>query len=116
MGDAIALNKGRLPDYKLLLYSAKTDTPVYVPVPPAVMAVLVDAETPEKGRFFSTGFRVACEQSRARRPPVGAGRILHAAVPAAVAPEAWRAVVVLTVLNAPMMEAGWTLAGIFVRL
>jgi integrase/recombinase XerD len=55
IGDAIALNKGRLQGNKLLLYTAKTGTPVYVPLPPIVMDALAGLETHENGRFFSTG-------------------------------------------------------------
>ena len=55
IGDTIALNQGRLDGNKLLLYTAKTGTPVYVPLPPIVMDELSQLEVNEAGRFFSTG-------------------------------------------------------------
>lgn len=55
IGDAIALDDKRLRGNKLLLYTAKTGTPVYVPLPPVVMKALAKIETNEAGRYFSTG-------------------------------------------------------------
>jgi integrase/recombinase XerD len=55
IGDTIALNQGRLDGNKLLLYTAKTGTPVYVPLPPIVMDALSQLDVNEAGRFFSTG-------------------------------------------------------------
>ena len=55
IGDVIALDRSRLHDTKLLLYTAKTGTPVYVPLPPVVVEALSKLETNDKGRFFSTG-------------------------------------------------------------
>ena len=37
IGDTIALDKGRLKGNKLMLYTAKTGTPVYVPLPPVAL-------------------------------------------------------------------------------
>ena len=55
IGDTIALSKDRLTENKLLLYTAKTGTPVYVPLPPMVTDALAKLETNGSGRFFSTG-------------------------------------------------------------
>ena len=55
IGDTIALDRSRLVDNKLLLYTAKTGTPVYVPLPPLVTKALAEVDVNEKGRFFSTG-------------------------------------------------------------
>jgi integrase/recombinase XerD len=55
IGDTIALDEKRLKGNKLLLYTAKTGTPVYVPLPPVVMKALEKVETNSSGRFFSTG-------------------------------------------------------------
>jgi integrase len=55
IGDTIALDESRLSDNKLLLYTAKTGTPVHVPLPPVVMSALAGLETNVNGRFFSTG-------------------------------------------------------------
>jgi integrase/recombinase XerD len=55
IGDTIALDQGRLEGNKLLLYTAKTGTPVYVPLPPVVMAALSKLQANEAARFFSTG-------------------------------------------------------------
>jgi integrase len=55
IGDTIALNATRLNGNKLLLYTAKTGTPVYVPLPPLAMKALARLETNCAGRFFSTG-------------------------------------------------------------
>ncbi len=55
IGDTIALDEKRLSGNKLLLYTAKTGTPVYVPLPPVVMEALGKIETNNNGRFFSTG-------------------------------------------------------------
>jgi integrase/recombinase XerD len=40
IGDTIALDKSRLKGSKLLLYTAKTGTPVYVPLPAATVEAL----------------------------------------------------------------------------
>ncbi|MGE0450544.1 MAG: tyrosine-type recombinase/integrase [Vicinamibacterales bacterium] len=55
IGDTIALDNSRLSGNKLLLYTAKTGTPVYVPLPPVVMTALGLLEVHASGRFFSTG-------------------------------------------------------------
>lgn len=55
IGDVIALDRSRLRGTKLLLYTAKTGTPVYVPLPPHVAALLRALEPNENGRLFSTG-------------------------------------------------------------
>jgi site-specific recombinase XerD len=55
IGDVIALDKSRLLGNKLMLYTAKTGTPVSVPLPPVVVDALSALETNGKGRFFSTG-------------------------------------------------------------
>jgi site-specific recombinase XerD len=55
IGDTIALDKSRLKGNKLMLYTAKTGTPVYVPLPAVVTKALAKLETHGNGRFFSTG-------------------------------------------------------------
>jgi integrase/recombinase XerD len=55
IGDTIALDEKRLKGNKLLLYTAKTGTPVYVPLPPVTMKALAKLDTTGSGRFFSTG-------------------------------------------------------------
>jgi integrase len=55
IGDTIALDESRISGNKLLLYTAKTGTPVYVPLPAIVMTALGNLETNANGRFFSTG-------------------------------------------------------------
>jgi integrase len=55
IGDTIALDAQRLKGNKLLLYTAKTGTPVYVPLPPVTMKALAKLDTNGSGRFFSTG-------------------------------------------------------------
>jgi integrase len=55
IGDTIALDVRRLKGNKLLLYTAKTGTPVYVPLPPVVMNALKKIGTNDDGRYFSTG-------------------------------------------------------------
>jgi integrase/recombinase XerD len=55
IGDAIALDPRRLKGNKLFLYTAKTGTPVYVPLPPLVMKVLKKLPINDGGRYFSTG-------------------------------------------------------------
>lgn len=54
IGDTIALNKTRLQGSKLSLYTAKTGTPVYVPLPPVVIKALAKLDTNGVGRYFST--------------------------------------------------------------
>lgn len=55
IGDTIALDRSRLAGNKLFLYTAKTGTPVFVPLPPAVIDALDGLSANERGRFFSTG-------------------------------------------------------------
>lgn len=55
IGDTIALDKPRLNGNKLLLYTAKTGTPVYVPLPVLVIQALDKLDTNSSGRYFSTG-------------------------------------------------------------
>jgi integrase/recombinase XerD len=55
IGDTIALDETRLTGNKLMLYTAKTGTPVYVPLPPVTMKALAKLDTNGSGRFFSTG-------------------------------------------------------------
>jgi site-specific recombinase XerD len=55
VGDTIALSEDRLTENKLLLYTAKTGTPVYVPLAPEAVAALAKLETNGNRRFFSTG-------------------------------------------------------------
>src|SRR6185295_1699034 len=55
IGDTIALHAARLKGSKLLLYTAKTGTPVYVPLPPIVVKALSNLETNGHDRYFSTG-------------------------------------------------------------
>ncbi len=55
IGDVIALDQSRLDAGKLFLYTAKTGTPVYVPLPPAVADALAELDVNDKGRYFSTG-------------------------------------------------------------
>ena len=55
IGDVIALERSRLKGNKLLLYTAKTGTPVHLPLPPTVVDALEKIETNGNGRYFSTG-------------------------------------------------------------
>lgn len=55
IGDAISLDEKRLKGNKLLLYTAKTGTPIYVPLPPVTMKALAKLDMNGSGRFFSTG-------------------------------------------------------------
>ena len=55
IGDTVALSKDRIAGNKLFLYTAKTGTPVYVPLPPIVIAALAQLDTNGCGRYFSTG-------------------------------------------------------------
>jgi hypothetical protein len=49
------LGPGHAPGRNLFLYTAKTGTPVYVPLPPEVVEALGKLDTNGSGRFFSTG-------------------------------------------------------------
>ncbi len=55
IGDTLALDESRLNGNKLLLYTAKTGTPVYVPLPRDVVEALKKIGTNDNGRFFTTG-------------------------------------------------------------
>jgi site-specific recombinase XerD len=55
IGDTIALDETRLVGHTLFLYTAKTGTPVYVPVPPVVVDALSTLPTNERARYFSSG-------------------------------------------------------------
>jgi integrase/recombinase XerD len=71
IGDTIALDQSRLSDNKLLLYTAKTGTPVHVPLPPVVTTALAKLETNANGRFFSTGDdQLAVVRRKTRQRPV----------------------------------------------
>jgi integrase/recombinase XerD len=54
IGDTIALTRDRLKGSKLLLYTQKTGTPVYVPLPPKAVDALAKVGG-EGDHFFSTG-------------------------------------------------------------
>ena len=46
MGDAVALSSERIDGDKLFLYTSKAGTPVYCPLPPAVIVALEAAMEP----------------------------------------------------------------------
>ena len=73
IGDTISLNEARLRDSKLLLYTAKTGTPVYVPLPPVVMKALGQLRTNESRTLLLNGRREApdsaCELVEVSRHP-----------------------------------------------
>jgi integrase/recombinase XerD len=52
--DAVTLNRDRIREGKLFLYTAKTGTPVWCPIPPAVIEAL-DAIEDKTRHFFWTG-------------------------------------------------------------
>lgn len=54
IGDVIGLDRTRICGNRLLLYTAKTGTAVYVPLPPPVVDALSKLD-PNKPRYFSTG-------------------------------------------------------------
>ncbi len=54
IGDALALTKDRIAGNRLFLYTQKTGTPVYVPLPPVVVADLAAIQT-TGDHFFVTG-------------------------------------------------------------
>ena len=76
IGDTISLNEARLRDSKLLLYTAKTGTPVYVPFPPVVMKALVSWRRMRRTLLLN-GRREApdsaCELVEVSRHPVELG-------------------------------------------
>lgn len=55
IGDAVALSRDRTVDGKLFLYTAKTGTPVYCPLPPLVVTALEAAPRTSEKYFFWTG-------------------------------------------------------------
>jgi integrase/recombinase XerD len=55
LGDAARLERHRLKDGKLMLYTQKTGTPVYVPLPPHVAEMLQDLPNSNPQYFFWSG-------------------------------------------------------------
>lgn len=55
IGDAVTLSTERLDGDKLFLYTAKTNTKVYVPLPPIVVQALEAALEPNHRFYFWTG-------------------------------------------------------------
>jgi len=55
IGDAVALSRDRIADGKLFLYTAKTGTPVYCPLPDFVLTALEAAPRTSGKFFFWTG-------------------------------------------------------------
>ena len=53
--DAVTLSKGRIVNGKLLLYTAKTGTPVFCPLPPFVVAELENVRPINSQHFFWSG-------------------------------------------------------------
>lgn len=53
--DAVTLSKDRVANGKLLLYTAKTGTPVFCPLPPFVVAELESIRDADAGLFFWSG-------------------------------------------------------------
>lgn len=53
IGDTVALRRDRLNDSKLLLYTAKTGTPVYIPLPPVVVQALSAIDTGHDWYFWT---------------------------------------------------------------
>ncbi len=55
VGDAARLARDRIADAKLFLYTAKTGTPVWVPLPPVVVAALASFRPANDTHFFWSG-------------------------------------------------------------
>jgi len=55
IGDAVTLERSRIIADKLLLYTAKTGTPVHLPLPPFVLTALEAAPRTSETYFFWTG-------------------------------------------------------------
>jgi len=55
LGDAVTLERSRITGDKLFLYTAKTGTPVYVPLPDFVLTALGTAPKISERYFFWTG-------------------------------------------------------------
>jgi integrase len=53
--DAATLERNRIQDGKLFLYTQKTGTPVYVPLPPVVLDALKDIPPVSEKYFFWSG-------------------------------------------------------------
>jgi integrase/recombinase XerD len=53
--DAATLERSRIDDGKLFLYTQKTGTPVWVPLPPAVVEALAEVESVNPQYFFWSG-------------------------------------------------------------
>ena len=53
IGDTVTLRRDRIRDGKLLLYTAKTGTPVYIPLPPVVVAALTVIDTGHDWYFWT---------------------------------------------------------------
>lgn len=63
IGDTIALKRDRLKGNKLFLYTQKTGTPVYVPLPPAVVEAL--GKLNGDGEYFFTSGKAKPQTARA---------------------------------------------------
>jgi integrase len=55
IGDAVTLDRSRITGDKLFLYTAKTTTPVYVPLPPFVLTALAAVPKISEQYFFWSG-------------------------------------------------------------
>lgn len=53
IGDTVTLRRDRLRDGKLLLYTAKTGTPVYIPLPPVLIEALAAIDTGSDWYFWT---------------------------------------------------------------
>ena len=53
--DGVTLEASRIQDGKLFLYTQKTGTPVWMPLPPFVVETLEAVRRPDKDRFFWSG-------------------------------------------------------------
>ena len=62
--DAVTLRKDRIKDNKLFLYTQKTGTPVFIPLPVAVVAALTSIRPASDDRFFWSGFDDSAGVSR----------------------------------------------------
>jgi len=55
ISDAVTLTKNRITEDKLFLYQAKTDEPVWVPLPEIVLTALEEIAEPGRPHYFWTG-------------------------------------------------------------
>ena len=55
IGDAVGLERSRIADEKLFLYTHKTGTPVWLPLPPNVIEALARVRGTSEKYFFWTG-------------------------------------------------------------